>query len=171
MQLIYPSVTYKNSFLEALKEFHAEGNEQSYDIDRIDYDFDGFLQHIEARSRGVGMPDQAVPDSLFWLVEGDDFIGRVSIRHTLNDSLKEYGGHIGYYIRPTKRGMGYGTKALPLALVEAKKLGIPRVLVTCDDDNIPSQKIIQRAGGVLQDVIETPLNPDKKKVMRWWIDT
>lgn len=171
MQLIKPSIEYKKSFLEALEEFHAEGNELSYDIDRIDYDFDGFLADIDARARGVGVPGQTVPDSLFWLVDGNEFIGRVAIRHALNENLQEYGGHIGYYIRPTKRKMGYGTAALPLALAEAKKLGISRVLVTCDDDNVASQKVIQRAGGVLQDIIETPLNPDKKKVMRWWIKT
>lgn len=169
MQLILPSKTYKKSFLDALKEFHAEGYELAYDAKKIDTDFDGFVRNIHDRIAGID-PTQKVPDTLFWLVDHGEFIGRVSLRHTLNKNLKEYGGHIGYYIRPTKRGMGYGTKALELALVEAKKLGLEKVLVTCDEDNIGSQKVIKKNGGVLQDSINTPLNKRRVGLMRWWIN-
>ncbi len=168
MELILPSEKYKNSFLEALAEFHAEGNERSYDAKKIDEDFDGFVQEVQDRIAGID-PTKKVPDTLFWLVNNNEFIGRVSLRHTLNENLKEFGGHIGYYIRPTKRGMGYGTKALELALVEAKKLGLKKVLITCDEDNVGSRKVIEKNGGVLQDIIKTPLNTRNVNLMRWWI--
>lgn len=166
-KLILPNEQYKESFLEALKEFHAEGNELRYDIENIDKNFDAFIKNVEDRIAGYD-PDQAVPDTLFWLVDNNEFIGRVSLRHRLNEKLKQYGGHIGYYIRPTKRRMGYGYIAMELTLPEAKKLGIQNVLVTCDDDNEASQKIIQKFGGILQDTIQTEYS--KKPLMRWWIN-
>ena len=167
MKLILPSVEYKKSFLEALEEFHAEGNELSYDAKEIDDNFDAFIKNVQERIRGVD-PERAVPDTLFWLVDDGKFIGRVSLRHELNDRLKRYGGHIGYYIRPTERKKGYGLKALELALPEAKKLGLKKVLVTCDENNPASLKIIEKCGGVLQD-ITTPDENDNKPLMRWWI--
>ncbi|PIT86814.1 MAG: GNAT family N-acetyltransferase [Candidatus Magasanikbacteria bacterium CG10_big_fil_rev_8_21_14_0_10_43_6] len=169
MDLILPNTTYKKSFLEGLAEFHKEGNELSYDAEKIDTDFDGFVREVHDRIAGID-PTKKVPDTLFWLVDGGEFIGRVSLRHTLNEHLKEYGGHIGYYIRPTKRGMGYGTKALELTLVEAKKLGLKKVLVTCDEDNVGSRKVIEKNGGVLQDIVHTPQNTRDVGLMRWWID-
>jgi len=167
MQLILPQETYKESFLEALKEFHAEGHELQFDAVNIDADFDAFIEEYQARMRGVDS-SKAVPDTLFWLVDGDDFIGRFSLRHELNERLEKYGGHIGYYIRPTKRGMSYATKGLALTLQEAKKLGLKKVLITCNQDNIGSQKVIEKNGGMLQDII--PSLEDGKPLMRWWID-
>jgi predicted acetyltransferase len=168
MQLIIPSQKYKKSFLKGLAEFHAEGNELSYNAEKIDTDFDTFVQQIHDRIAGTN-PTKKVPDTLFWLVDNNEFIGRVSLRHKLNKDLEQYGGHIGYYIRPTKRGMGYGNKALELTLIEAQKIGLTKVLITCDEDNIGSQKIIEKNGGVLQDIIYTKLNLRDTGLMRWWI--
>jgi len=168
MKLILPSIKYKNSFLDALEEFHAEGKELFYNPTEIDADFDAGIEKANERMSGVPK-EQRVPDTLFWLVDNGEFIGRVSLRHTLNERLKEYGGHVGYYIRPSEQGKGYGTQALRLAIEEAKKLGLKKILVTCDEDNIGSRKVIEKNGGVLQDVIKTPLN-DNRPLMRWWID-
>lgn len=167
MELVLPNKQYKESFLAALKEFHAEGEELQFDAEKIDKDFAAFIEEYQARMRGVD-PSKAVPDTLFWLVDGDDFIGRFSLRHKLNERLGKYGGHIGYYIRPTKRGMGYATKGLALTLQEAQKLGLKKVLITCDQDNIRSQKVIEKNGGILEDII--PSLEDGKPLMRWWIE-
>lgn len=168
LQLVQPSKKYKESFLQGLEEFQAEGNELSYNLRQIKNDFEAFIQTFAENSVRDVPRNKRVPDSLFWLVDGEKFIGRISIRHCLNERLEELGGHIGYYIRPSERGKGYGKKALALALTEAKKLNINKVLITCDEDNIASQKVIMANGGVLQDVIETRLNPGKR-TMRWWI--
>ena len=72
------------------------------------------------------------------------------LRHQLTEQLREHGGHIGYGIRASERGKGYATKMLELTLIEAKKLGINEVLITCNPDNIASQKVVLKNKGVLE---------------------
>src|SRR3989338_7171193 len=104
---------------------------------------------------------------MYWLIDNDEVIGRVQIRHVLNDYLLNYGGHIGYYIKPSKRRMGYGRKILKLSLIEAKKIGLKKVLLTCDEGNIGSQKIIESYGGVLKNIIKQ--TSDKPLTRRYWV--
>jgi predicted acetyltransferase len=104
----------------------------------------------------------------FWLIDGDEYVGRLSLRHTLNDALLLWGGHIGYQIRPSKRRRGYGKEILRLGLIKAKERGLNRVLVTCDEDNTGSRKIIEYNGGQLENIIEVKDSPVRK--MRYWID-
>nr|WP_319464069.1 GNAT family N-acetyltransferase [Micromonospora sp. RTP1Z1] len=80
---------------------------------------------------------------------------------------QEYGGHIGYGVRPSARRRGVATFALGVALSEAARRGIDPVLVTCDDDNTASARIIERHGGVLEDVRDTELG----RIRRYWIAT
>ncbi len=101
-------------------------------------------------------PPELVPETWLWLVDGDEYIGRASIRHELNDELLLVAGHIGYEIRPTKRRQGYGTQILALALERAREMGIYKVLVTCDTDNFGSRKIIEANGGKLENEIQVP---------------
>jgi predicted acetyltransferase len=124
------------------------------------------LQRIKDRKDRTKLEEGRVPMSEFWLVDGNKFIGWVKIRHELNKELLKQGGHIGYAIRPSERKKGNGTKILKLALIFAKQLGLSRVLVTCDDDNLGSAKIIENNGGVLENTIE---NEGKLK-RRYWID-
>ena len=93
-------------------------------------------------------------------------MGAVNIRHYLNDKLLETGGHIGDGIRPGERRKGYATAMIGLALEECRKLGIDRVLICCDKDNIGSAKSIQRNGGVLENEVEE----DGNIVQRYWIE-
>lgn len=130
--------------------------------------FDDYVERIKGFSKGVRMQAGYVPESTYWLVEGDEYIGRVSIRHELNDKLFKIGGHIGYDIRPSKRLRGYGTEILRLGLEKAKELGIKKVLITCDKDNIASKKIIESNGGVFENEYETGDGEPNK--LRYWID-
>ena len=98
--------------------------------------------------------------------ERDRFLGAVNIRHYLNDELLQSGGHIGDGIRPSERRKGYGTKMVGLALLECKKLGIKKVLMTCDKDNIASAGTIIKNGGVLENEF---LNEDGEIEQRYWI--
>ena len=93
-------------------------------------------------------------------------VGAINIRHYLNDHLLKYGGHIGDGIRPSERRKGYATKMIALGLAECKKLGIDRVLLVCDKDNIGSKRSIIKNGGIL----ENELLEDGKIVERYWID-
>lgn len=96
-----------------------------------------------------------VPSSLYFLIDSSlRIIGALHLRHELNDSLTQIGGHIGYGIRPSERGNGYATKMLKLGLEIAKQHELREVLLTCDDDNIASYKTIELNGGVLKDIIE-----------------
>ena len=167
VRLVLPSSEYKGSFLEALREFQEEGRYTDLDLKELEEDFDTYVHKF---LRAAVEPEEGkVPDTYFWLVDGDEVIGRVSIRHTLNEKLRSVGGHIGYDIRPSKRRLGYGTKLLALALPEAKKLGIDSALVTCDVTNIGSRKIIEANGGVLED--EVPGEEGEPNKLRFWIET
>ena len=111
---------------------------------------------------------KANPATTYWLVDNGEYIGGVSIRHELNEHLKNIGGHIGYDIRPSKRQQGYGTNVLALALPKAKELGISRVLVTCNVTNTASRKIIEKNGGVLENQVPDPETGIDK--LRFWIE-
>ena len=108
-----------------------------------------------------------VPSSLYFLIdENKKIYGALHIRHELNDSLLNYGGHIGYGIRPSERKKGYAQKMLSLSLFIVKKLGIKKALVTCDKTNIASSKTIINSGGVL----ENEVIKNGEVTQRYWID-
>jgi predicted acetyltransferase len=103
--------------------------------------------------------------SYWWIVEGPEVLGAISLRYDLNDFLHEAGGHIGYGVRPSARRRGLASWALGEVLVEARRIGLDRVLVTCDDDNTASARTIEKHGGVLEDVRDTVIGPKR----RYWI--
>jgi len=167
MELVRPTAQFKNSYLAAISELRAYKLNSSIDFDLAEKEFDAFVRTLNDRAEGKGLPEGYVPDSIFWLVDNGEFIGDVRIRHRLNDHLLHVGGHIGYYIRESKRGQGYGSKILAMALPKAKELGIQRVLVTCDLTNVASRRIIEKNGGILEDKRPNPEGgPDK---FRFWI--
>lgn len=175
MELILPRTQYKDSFLLALKEFRADRTFAHTDrwYDKVDLvwagaHFNEFVTQVLGYARGERLPAGHVPQTDYWLVDKDEFIGRVSVRHALTESLKRIGGHIGYEIRPSARGKGYGTAILKLALPRARDLGLQRVLVTCDETNIASRKIIEKNGGVLENKVSNPETGIDK--LRFWID-
>lgn len=173
MKLLLPSVQYKDSFIEAVKEYQSQQQTDRVDIYEINIqdlqqDFSSFISKLLAQSEGNNLPEGYVPQTTYWLVDNDEFIGRVSIRHKLNEFLLKEGGHIGYDIRPSKRKMGYGKKQLVLALEKAKEIGIQKALITCNETNIGSQKIIEANGGVLENMIV--ISEDKPKKLRYWIN-
>lgn len=164
-RLTKPSLAYKESFLEAVKEFEAKGENVYMHGTKPNANFDELLLKIKEREEGINLPADRVPQTELWFIEDGKFIGWTKIRHRLNDNLLIQGGHIGYAVRPSERNKGYGTKILELALSEAKRLGIDKVLVTCDDDNIGSVKIIEKNGGVLENKVESK----GKLKRRYWI--
>jgi predicted acetyltransferase len=167
VRLIIPSEKYYSSYQIALKEFHDEGRDLEYRGLKKGESFADFVGRLENFKLGKGLPESYVPETILWLVDDNDYIGEASIRHSLTDSLLKWGGHIGYFIRPSKRQMGYGKEILKLALKEAKKLGISKVLVTCDETNIGSYKIIEANGGILENAFE--MGEGKPRKLRYWI--
>jgi predicted acetyltransferase len=130
--------------------------------------FSRYLEVLEDQERGVNVPPYHVPATFLFAFSGQRIVGRVSIRHVLNDFLLRVGGHIGYVVVPEFRRQGHATAMLREAVqIAREKLGISRVLVTCDDDNIGSIRAIENNGGVLENVV---IGPDlEKPKRRYWI--
>jgi len=166
--LAEPSHEYKESFLEGVREFQAEGRELYFDLKSISENFDTFLQQLQDQKDRSKLPPHLVPSSDFWLIDNDEYVGRLSLRHELNEPLLTWGGHIAYEIRPSKRMRGYGKEILRLGLEKARELGLHRVLVTCNEDNIGSKKIIEFNGGKLENAVHVEGLPVRK--LRYWID-
>jgi predicted acetyltransferase len=125
-----------------------------------------YVQGLGNRRRGVDLPADWVPETFLAAKVEDALVGRVSIRHQLNDYLENFGGHIGYAVRPHCRRRGFATEILRQALIIARSEGVDDVLLTCDEDNLASATIIERLGGVLEDVRVDPDGPPKR---RYWI--
>jgi predicted acetyltransferase len=104
-----------------------------------------------------------VPGTEWWLEHDGEIVGVVRLRFALNATLAIKGGHIGYDVRPSARGRGFGTAALRLVLPEAQRRGLDRVLLTCDADNVPSIRVIERCGGVRSESSDAD-------ILRYWID-
>lgn len=170
LKLIEPTIALREEFLAMVKEYLAAG-EQSEDwrFEQALGNFEAYVKKFHDYSLGKNLPEGWVPDSTYWLVENErKVLGQSSLRHRLRPALAKRGGHIGYYIRPSERRRGYGTVILRLTLTKAEELGLKRVLVTCDDGNIASVRIIEKCGGVLSDkvMVEGYVAPTR----RYWID-
>jgi predicted acetyltransferase len=170
-----PALRHARSYIEALREGFRRGEQDLVSerrVRQIEADFGDYLARITDQTGNIRLPTgeivPKVPFSLHWLCEGDTFIGEASLRHQLNANLMREGGHIGYGIRPSRRGRGYGRRILALALLECRRVGIERALVTCLESNIASARIIEANGGVLEDA---PLDPaGRGPLRRYWID-
>ncbi len=126
-----------------------------------------YLVRLELLRTGARIPDGWVP-ATFLVAEVDgELVGRTSIRHSLGPWLARWGGHIGYAVRPGRRRRGYATEILHQSLAIAKILGIDKVLITCDEDNVASIAVIERCGGVLEDVVPGESGPPAKR--RYWV--
>ena len=113
-----------------------------------------YLEILGHESTGTNLKEGRVP-STFLIAENDgNLVGRTSIRHELNDYLLSVGGHIGYGVRPSYRRQGFATEILRQSLVLIHGLGVTKILVTCDDDNLGSIKVIESQGGILENKVE-----------------
>lgn len=149
------------------------------ELEREDFDFllgfdtetawRDYLHHLEEQSGGLNVPEGWVPSSFLVAEVNGAIVGRVSIRHELNPFLSRVGGHIGYAVRPQFRRRGYAAEIFRQSLQVAAGLGIDPALVTCDDDNAGSARVIERQGGVLEDVDDDGSRPVGKR--RYWVPT
>lgn len=170
IKLVKLSYEYKTQLFDMLEEWTKDiaenhGNHSPWTIFRNDYhDFDYYLENLEIKEE---TKDGRVPDTTLFCLDVDRniFVGAVNIRHYLNEGLLKTGGHIGDGIRPSERRKGYATAMIALALQECKKLGIDKVLMTCDKDNTGSAKSIIHNGAVLENEVEE----DGCIEQRYWI--
>ena len=169
MKLGPPALDYRQRFLAAAEEFDLEGAEAlGFERDHAGRDFEKFVRDCASWDRGLDLPEGWIPQSTFWLVDEDGYVGSIHIRHELTPALLEFGGNIGYAVRPSRRRRGHATEMLRLALVEARAIGLERALITCDTTNTASRKVIEANGGVLQD--EIVLSYRDVPTRRYWIE-
>lgn len=166
-RLVRPSTLYQRSWLEAA----AEPGYQPRWADGVDLaalaDPQRFTRYVDDQladaDEETPRPRSFVPSTHLWYVDGEQFLGRLSIRHRLNAWLHDYGGHVGYDVRPSARRRGYATLMLRESLPWAARLGIDPALVTCDTTNDASRKVIEAAGGVFENEFDGKL--------RYWVPT
>ncbi len=113
-------------------------------------DFSAWILRQVAIGRGENLSPGWVRQTLYWLYDGAHPVGSAKLRHRLTPALRVEGGHIGYGVRPTARGRGYGRTLLALMLAEAGHQGISPVLVTINNDNLLSLRVAEANGGRLE---------------------
>lgn len=135
---------------------------------RPDTSWPEYVEQLESFRRAAQLPEPWVPATFLLAFVGDDLVGRTSIRHQLNDYLLAVGGHIGYAVLPAFRRRGFATEILVQSLVVARSYDAHPVLVTCDEDNDASARVITRCGGVLESIVVNPQGGQRKR--RYWIE-
>ncbi len=173
-----PHVRFHQSFLRAMADFEAEGRGGDRDRSMIGRDlaqwspqwvdgdvFAQYAEHVRAQALPeTPRPDGFVPSLTFWWGEGEEYLGRIVLRHPLTPHLFEVGGHIGYDVPPAHRRQGHATAMLRTLLpVALREHALVEVLVTCDTDNVPSRRVIEACGGVLDD--------ERGGKLRFWVPT
>jgi predicted acetyltransferase len=167
-----PSTRFRTSFADAVAEYRAEGvsDRNRFDADvaaevlASDVAFEAYLRRttVDVADESLLGPGMVACTRMWW-TRGDEFLGRIDVRHRLTPALLQVGGHIGYAVRPSGRRQGHATAMLREALVVARVLGLERVLVTCDADNVGSRRTIEANDGELED--------QRGHKLRFWITT
>ncbi|WP_369186739.1 GNAT family N-acetyltransferase [Streptomyces sp. R08] len=173
-ELILPDARFRVSFLDAVHEHIAVDDFFGGTLARELREHgsawqrpEGFERYVEAvrqeEAEDGRRPEGFVPNTWYWYVDGDTYLGRIQVRHRLTPWLLDYGGHIGYGVRPGARRRGHATAMLRDVLPYARALGLDPVLVTCDVANIASRKVIESGGGEFED--------ERDGKLRYWIRT
>ncbi|PNS43935.1 GNAT family N-acetyltransferase [Gardnerella vaginalis] len=167
MRLIRPDSKYIQSYIEANEEdeiFRPNAERRFINPETI-------IESSYNYEHGINLPANYVKATTFWLIDNEKFIGEINIRHELNSFLINYGGHIGYEVRQSECMKGYGTKMLSMALTYCKEtLNLHKILITCDDDNIGSIRVIENNGGILENKVKNSLPRGNVTTRRYWIN-
>lgn len=129
--------------------------------------YNKMLEILENEEKGIDLVEGRVPSTMLYGFAQGAIVGRVNVRHRLNDRLRIRGGHIGYAVSPKHRRRGYATEMVKQTLLFCEQSKINPLLITCSDQNIPSWKLIENCGGVLEGTV---LDPEKGELIRrYWI--
>ena len=160
----------ESTFMDAIKECEADPQDFTFAVGfKHEEGFTAFRKQQENWDRGIDLPDGFVPSTYYVGVLERKIVGRVFIRHKLNDFLERIGGHLGYCVVPSYRRQGIATQMLKMSLPICAKLGLPKILVTCDVDNVASRKVIEKCGGVFECITKEPSLAVQKR--KYWIPT
>ncbi len=157
---------HAEDLIDMAEEFRAEGDSR---LDPVLADIDIYFDWVDRFAEDRDLPAQLVQQTEFLLYRDHDdrLLGAVRLRHRLNSILLCDGGNIGYEIRRSERGKGYGSRLLAATLERARGIGLSRVLLTAEGDNAASIRLIEAAGGVFDG---TSISPGTGSLMRcYWI--
>ena len=167
--LVKPDLSYADEIIKYKEESLAESPiiNSSISLEKFS-SVKGWLKELKMKSSEDTVPKGLVPSTTYLAIrEIDNYIvGMVDIRHYLNEFLTQVGGNIGYDVRKSERNKGYAKQMLKFTLEKCKDLKIKKVLITCDEDNIASEKVILSANAKLEDI----RNVDGENKKRFWID-
>ena len=165
LQFVLPNALHRADVLSFYKEIESSGDECIGFGNWKDYSL--WLTGMQNRHTGTGLPEGYVRENFYLCYEGDSLVGVFSLKFTLTEYLLNFGGHIGYAVRPSQRNRGIATQILRQGLELAKQFGFSRILCVCDDDNAASEKVILRNGGILENKLFDP--EEAVWVKRYWI--
>ena len=167
IRLIVPTEEYLPSYREAYEAFVRQGVATYSFTDPSSCDI--FAKFDRCR-KALDLPPDRVGEDKYWLVDDKKayFIGEIALRHRLNEALRQRGGHIGYAVRYGEWNRGYGTRMLALALEKAKERQISPVLITCNDDNLASARVMEKNGFRLADKVSVSIDGKPVLTRRYW---
>jgi predicted acetyltransferase len=173
LRLERPEEKFRESFLQGLSEMTTPSERFSWVYEPLkkwdpEKDFPAYVS--ELRKRAELPPEPLVPDDVYWAISGSEMVGRISLRHRLNDFLARIGGNIGYIVKPSWRGKGIASEMLRQILLSAKAEEIGKVLITCDESNEASRRTIVRNGGVCTGFVFEDPEGKGEKTLHHWID-
>lgn len=169
--LIKPSIEYSKQIKEYRQEFlNADDSMDGCGPLRRIGDTEEYIRACKDYENIDTVPKDKVQATQFFCIRKTDnkLVGMIQVRHYFNDYLEKYAGHIGYSIRPTERRKGYAKEMLKLALPFCREIGLDKVLITCSEGNIGSEKTIRANGGIYESTVHEP-NSDRN-LKRFWIN-
>lgn len=154
----------------ALDDFVAEWKEPLFPSAVRQYkgDIKEYMDYLEMMEKDP--PRLLVPSTTFFLTDGEKILGAIDIRHFLNNGLARYGGHIGYGVRPSRRGKGLAAQMVKMAMPFMRSIDLDRVMICCKKDNAASAKTIINCGGVLERETEVFEKGEKITGQIYWVD-
>ncbi|WMJ22555.1 GNAT family N-acetyltransferase [Paludicola sp. MB14-C6] len=167
IQLVKPIPQHETAYWDFIKEWNEKGEKIiPAAVKPIGNSYQDWLTQTEKFEKKETCPSQFVPAYTYFLMDNNHkILGAINIRLELNEMLLNYGGNIGYGIAPSERRKGYASTMLALSLPIAKELGLEKVLVCCNKENIGSAKTIQKNNGILEDERAN----ENEITQRYWI--
>jgi predicted acetyltransferase len=165
-RLVLPCLSVAPSVRAAARKYGDDAKDAYRDGVAVlaDEDLGDYVEELLADTRErAPRPVGDVPSTHLWWVDGDEFLGRIQVRHRLTPFLRESGGHVGYHVVASERRRGHATAMLAATLPVAAELGIDCLLITCDVANIGSRKVIEANAGLFHD--------QRAEKLRFWVPT
>lgn len=165
LRFTLPTEEHRDDVLAFYAEFAAQGK-TCIGFGNSD-DYDTWLTGMKNRISGTDLPDGWVRENFYLCYDAGELVGVFSLKMELTDFLMNYGGHIGYAVKPSRQNQGYATDMLKQGLQIAGALGFKRILAVCDEDNNASERVILKNGGVFENKLFD--SDEDVYIKRYWL--